>query len=181
MITIFKKIKVRSYLVIIFVVFLSGFSQSNFLSNTDKIQIINDKIQMVEDSLTDNASEIESVSRYVKSFEKPFSISPSPYKPDDEIFLIFPKNERDTFELELAKTVFTEVKSLTDFKELIYISSEYILDDTNKVIGESSVIVCKKEINVCAKIHKETIERGITSVLRNYDDTWKIVGFYNLY
>lgn len=181
MITNSKKLQVRSYLAMFFIVFLSGFSQIKSLTNTDKIQIINEKIKMVTDSLTNNAIEIEQISKYMKRFERPFTILPSRYKPDHERYQKFPKTERDTYELELAKTVFTQVKAPENYKEIAYIYTEYIRDSNNQPATKINVIACERGMDICSQIHQGSIESGTTSVFQHFDDNWIIVGYYYVY
>ena len=173
-----KKINTSWYMAIFVVIVLSACSQSSSLSDADKTKIINEKIQSVENSLINDASIIELTAKYVKSSETPDSIYPSHYEPDDEIFLIVPKVALTILQLELAKTVFTQVKRVEGYEDLIYFSTEYFLDNSNEIIAKSAVVACENKIDICSKIHEEMIEKGITSIFKNFGDNWTIVGYY---
>lgn len=173
-----KKINASWYMVVFVVTVFSACSQSSSLSGIDKTKIINEKIQSVENSLINDASIIERVSKYVKSSETPDSISPWFIDPDDEFFLIHPKDELDILQLDLSKTVFTQVNLIEGYEDLIYFSEKFILDNYNKIIAESTVVACENKIDICAKIHDEMIEKRIISIFKSFGDDWTIVGYY---
>lgn len=173
-----KRISASWYMAIFVVIVFSACSQSSSLSDVDKTKIINEKIQSVENSLINDASIIERTSKYVKSSETPDAILPSNYEPDDEIFLIVPKDELAILQLELAKTVFTQVKRVEGYENLIYFSTKYFLDNSNKIIAQTTVVACENKIDICSKIHEEMTEKGITSIFKNFGDNWTIVGYY---
>lgn len=173
-----KKINASCYMAIFVVTVFSACSQSSSLSDIDKTKIINEKIQSVENSLINDASIIERTSKYVKSSETPDSIVPWAIEPDDEFFLIHPKDELDILQLDLSKTVFTQVKRVEGYDYLIYFSEKYILDNSNKIIAESTVVACENKIDICSKIYEEMTVKGITSIFKNFGDNWTIVGYY---
>jgi hypothetical protein len=174
-----KKINVSPYIVVFVVMVCSTCSQSSSLSNTNKVKIITEKILSVEDSLINDASIIERISKYVKSFEWAHSIHTSIY--DDEIFLSESIDEIYIYKLELRKTVFNQAKRVEGYEHLIYFFDEYIRDNSNNVIAQTSVVACENKIDVCSKIHEEMIEKGITSIFKNFGDNWTIVGYHGVW
>lgn len=74
--------------------------------------------------------------------------------------------------------MFTQVKRVEGYEDLIYFSTKYFLDNSNKIIAQSTVVACENKIDIGSKIHEEMIEKGITSTFKNFGDNWTIVGYY---